>query len=385
MSTTATAQAIQIEKIDAASSKQLKQFIDFPHDLYKGDPNYVPMIFIEQEALLNPKKSPFFLHSHAAYFLAKQDNKIVGRIAAIRNNNHIQFTGNQEGFFGFFDVVNDYAVAEALLNTAKDWLKNEGLNKMMGPSSFSTNEVVGCLIENFDEPSFIMNGYNKEYYNVFLQKYGCSKYTDLICYDVFKHQAEKWIPFLEVADKIEKRLAARGYVIRHLDMKNYDKEVQGCLGIYNQIWSENTGFVPMTEAEIRQIAKDFKTIVDKDFVLFAEKDGKMIGLTLSMPNINEIVKNVHRGRLFPTGALKILFGLKKIKTLRVMALGVLKEYRRLGIDAVFYAKVIKIGMEKGIERAECSWILEHNTMMNRAMQDIEARPYRKYRIYEKAI
>ncbi len=387
MSSTVAAANVQIVKLDATSKKDLQQFIDFPHDLYAGDPNYVPMLFDEQETLLNPKKSAFFLHSTATYFLAKQGNKIVGRIAAIRNNNHMNFTNTKEGFFGFFDVVNDYEVAKALLDTAKDWLKNEGLNKMIGPSSFSTNEVVGCLLENFDEPSFIMNGYNKSYYNDLLQRYGCGKYTDLICYEVFGYQAEKWRPFMEVADKIEKRLAERGYTIRHLDMKKYSAEVESFLGIYNQIWAENTGFVPMTDAEVRQIGKDFKPIIDKNYVFFAEKDGKMIGLTLSAPNVNEIMKNVHRGRLFPTGIFKIIYGLKikKPKTLRVMALGVLKEYRRLGIDAVFYARLIKLGLEHGIERAECSWILEHNVMMNRAMESIDARPYRKYRIYEKEI
>ena len=175
---------VEIVKLDKSNKKQLTQFIDFPHDLYANDPLYVPMIFMEQEALLNPKKSPFFKHSTADYFLAKKNGRIVGRIAAIRNNNHIAFTGKQEGFFGFFDVVNDYEVAKKLLDTAAEWLRTEGLTTVIGPANFSTNETVGLLVENFDEPSFIMNTYNSAYYADILNQYGFSKFTDLLCWEL---------------------------------------------------------------------------------------------------------------------------------------------------------------------------------------------------------
>jgi hypothetical protein len=150
---------VKIENIESTNKKQLTKFIDFQHDLYAGDPHYVPMLFMEQEALLNPKKSPFLKHSKAAYFLAYKDGKIAGRIAAIRNNNHIKHTGKNEGFFGFFDVINDFEVCKALLNKAVEWLTTEGVSKVIDPTNFSTNETCGLLVENFDEPPFIMMTY----------------------------------------------------------------------------------------------------------------------------------------------------------------------------------------------------------------------------------
>ena len=374
---------IEIVKLDKSNKKQLTQFIDFPHDLYANDPLYVPMIFMEQEALLNPKKSPFFKHSTADYFLAKKDGQIVGRIAAIRNNNHIAFTGKQEGFFGFFDVVNDYKVAKKLLDTAAEWLRTEGLTTVIGPANFSTNETVGLLVENFDEPSFIMNTYNSAYYADILTQYGFSKFTDLLCWELMTADMKQEV--VDVAAKLESRLAERGITIRKINMKKYKQEINSFLPIYNASWAENTGFVPMTDAEILQIGSDLKAVIDPDFVYFAEKDGKTIGVALTIPNVNEIQINVKRGRLFPTGALKILFGLKKIKSVRIFALGTLKEYRRLGIDVCFYVKNILTAREKGIIRGEASWILENNVGMNRALEHIGGKVYRKYRLYEKAI
>jgi GNAT superfamily N-acetyltransferase len=374
---------VDIVKINKSNSAELERFIDFPHDLYADDPLYVPMVFVEQEALLNPKKSPFFQHSTADYFLAKQNGKIVGRIAAIRNNNHLAFSGKKEGFFGFFDVVNDFSVAKKLLDTAKNWLHTEGLEKMIGPSNFSTNETCGLLVDNFDEPSFIMNTYNAPYYVDLLTQYGFTKLVDLLCYELITQEMPQDV--VEFGQKLETRLVERGITIRKINMKQYQKEIENFLPIYNASWSENTGFVPMTDAEIRQIGKDLKNIIDPDFVYFAEKDGQTIGVSLTIPNVNEILLHVKRGRLFPTGALKILFGLKKIKTVRVFALGTLKEYRRMGIDVCFYVRNIVTAREKGIVRAEASWILEDNIPMNRALEHINAKVYRKYRLYEKAI
>lgn len=370
-----------IDIVKVGSKRQLAQFIDFPHDLYAQDPNYVPMLFMEQEALLNAKKSPFWLHSKAEYFLALKGGKIVGRIAAIRNNNHIAFTGKQEGFFGFFDVVDDYDVAQKLFDAAADWLRAEGLHKMIGPANFSTNEVVGLLVENFDVPAVVMNPYNARYYVPLVEQYGFVKQTDLLCYKLVTTEMTQDI--LDTAARLETRLAERGIIIRPANMKKYKQEMESFLPVYNASWVENTGFVPMTDAEIRQIGKDLRAIIDPDFVYFAEKDGKIIGVSLTIPNVNEVQIKLKRGRLFPFGVFKLLLGLKKIKSVRILALGTTKEYRRLGIDACFYARTIATAMRKGIVYGEASWILENNEMMNRALVQINGKVYRKYRIYEK--
>ncbi len=374
---------IEIVPVSAFDKSQLRKFIDFPHDLYANDPNYVPMLFMEQEALLHPKKSPFYKHSTAAYFLAKQNGKIVGRIAAILNRNHIAYTGRQEGFFGFFDVIDDQAVANTLLDTAADWLRGQGLGKVIGPANFSTNETCGLLVENFDEPPFVMNTYNAPYYIRLLENYGFTKNTDLLCYELVDSDLPTDV--MEFADKLEKRLAERGVTIRKIDMKRFKEEIENFLPVYNASWAENTGFVPMTPDEVRQIAKDMRPVIDPDFVYFAEKDGKIIGVSLTIPNVNVVQIKIKRGRLFPFGIFKLLFGLKKIKSIRIVALGTLKEYRRLGVDVCFYVRIINAGLSKGIRRAEASWILENNDMMNRALEHIHGKVYRKYRLYEKTI
>lgn len=374
---------IEIIRVNPAKKAELRRFIDFPHDLYAGDPNYVPMLYMEQEALLNPKKSPFLKHSAAEYFLALQNGKIAGRIAAILNRNHIAFTGRQEGFFGFFDVVNDQAVNNALLDAATAWLRGHGITKVIGPANFSTNETCGLLVENFDEPPFIMNTYNAPYYIQLLENYGFTKNVDLLCYELVDSDLPEDV--MEMADKLEKRLAERGVTIRQINMKQFTREIDAFLPVYNASWAENTGFVPMTAEEVKQIGKDLKPVIDPDFVYFAEKDGKIIGVSLSIPNVNEIQINMKRGRLFPFGVFKLLFGLKKIKSIRILALGTLKEYRRLGVDVIFYVRTIRTGLRKGISRGEASWILENNDMMNRALEHIHGKVYRKYRLYEKTI
>lgn len=373
----------EIVEVNARDKRQLRRFIDFPHDLYAGDPNYVPMLYMEQEALLNPAKSPFFRHSTAAYFLVLQDGNVVGRIAAILNRNHIAFTGRQEGFFGFFDVINDQAVANALLDAAAAWLRKQGIPKVCGPTNFSTNETCGLLVENFDEPPTIMMTYNKPYYINLLENYGFTKQVDLLCYLLPTDEMPDKV--VAMGDDLEARLAKRGITIRQIDMKRFKQELQNFLPVYNESWAENTGFVPMTDDEINQIAKDMRPVIDPDFVYFAEKDGKTIGVSLTVPNVNEAQIKLKRGRLFPFGIFKLLLGLRKIKTVRIIALGTLKEYRRLGIDVCFYVRNMKTAKRKGIIHGEASWILENNDAMNRALEHINGRVYRKYRLYEKNI
>ncbi|MEQ1745097.1 MAG: hypothetical protein ABMA02_06720 [Saprospiraceae bacterium] len=373
----------EIFEVDPRNKRQLCRFIDFPHDLYEGDPNYVPMLYMEQEALLNPVKSPFFRHSTAAYFLAMQNGKIVGRIAAILNRNHIAYTGRQEGHFGFFDTINDQSVANALLDTAANWLRKHGMTKVVGPTNFSTNETCGLLVKNFDEPPFIMMTYNAPYYIQLLENYGFAKNVDLLCFVLPTKNSPP--DLLDMGERLEKRLAERGITIRQIDMKKFKQELRNFLPVYNESWAENTGFVPMTDAEIEQIAKDMKPIIDPDFLYFAEKDGKTIGVSLTVPNVNEVQIKLKRGRLFPFGVFKLLFGLRKIKTVRIIALGTLKEYRRLGVDVCFYVRNMKTALRKGIDRGEASWILDNNQAMNRALEHIGGRVYRTYRLYEKNI
>ena len=247
------------------NKKQLAAFIDFPHDLYKGDHNYVPELFIAQRDLLTPGKHPFHEHSSLQCFLAYKNNKVVGRVAAIQNNNHNSFNKTDDGFFGFFDCINDKEVSTALLDQAKTWIKAKGHTNMIGPVNPSTNEPVGLLVNGFDKPPVAMMTYNKPYYAQLINEYGLQKLTDLYAYDIqTKTVSDRAV---KLQDALLKRLNQRGVTIRPINLKDYKNEVVKVRDIDNQAWDKNLGFVPMTELEFNYLAKDLKMILDKDFCL----------------------------------------------------------------------------------------------------------------------
>ena len=372
----------RIEKVQ--SPKQLKLFIDFVHDLYKDDPNYVPELFIAQRDLLTPGKHPFHEHAAIQLFLAYDGPKITGRIAAIFNENYNAYNNVIAGFFGFFDCINDQPTAESLFAEAESWLKQKGATRMLGPVNPSTNEPTGLLIEGFDLPPNVMMTYNASYYSGLIEKAGYGKNVDLIAYRLSAADyTDKRLASLTEA--LQHRMTSRNITFRKINLKNFKEEVNKLREIYNSAWDKNTGFVPMTEKEFAYMAKDLKMILDKDFCMVAEHEGKIVGFSLAVPDINQILITIKRGRLLPTGIIKLLTRRKKINQLRILALGVVEGYRKAGIDMYFYRSIIDTAIPKGYVHAEASWILEHNIPMNKAMIGINGKPYKKYRIYEKVL
>ena len=372
---------MEIIKIKSWGDK--KRFIDFPHQLYEGDPNYVPEIYLGQKELLDEKKNPFFQHSKAQLYLALRDGKIVGRIAAIRNNEYNKFTNTNVGYFGFFEVIEDYEVAKLLLDTAVAWVEKEGLDAMLGPTNFTTNDVAGLLVEGFDRPPVVMMAYNKSYYAGFLERYGCTKKMDMLAYHVTEEQAN--MKSVQLAQKIGERLEKRGITVRPVNMKKFKEEIAKVREVYRCAWDKNWGFVPPTDAEFDRMAAEMKMIIDSDFALLAEHDGKLVAFALAVPDANVIIRTIKKGRLFPTGIFKLLFQKKKIKRLRIILLGVLEDYRKMGIEGVFYARIISKGLGKGYNEAEASWILDSNEMMKKGVEGVNMTPYKRYRIYEKTL
>lgn len=373
---------IKIEPVN--TKKQLATFIDFPHDLYANDPNYVPEIFIGQRDLLTPGKHPFHEHSSLQCFLAVDENKkIKGRIAAILNNNHNKFNNTNDGFFGFFDCVDDVTISKALFDEAKKWLTDKNVTTMIGPVNPSTNETAGVLINGFNEPPVAMMTYNQPYYINLYEKSGFKKHVDLYAYDIRTDTVSDRA--VKLQDALMKRLAQRNITIRKVNIKDFKNETRKIRDIYNSAWDRNLGFVPATEKEFNYLAKDMKMILDPDFCLVAEHEGKMVGFALAIPDVNQIQRKIKRGRLFPTGIFKLLLGLKKVDYVRIITLGVIEDYRKMGIEACFYAQIIKKAGEKKIKGGEGSWILETNEMMNKALQSINGKIYKTYRIYERAI
>lgn len=373
---------VHVQQIQTNDKSALKAFIDFPHELYKNDPNYVPELFIAQRDLLT--KHPFLIHSEIALFLAYDEKgKVVGRIAGILNNNHNNINQVKDGFFGFFDTVNDVNVAQGLFDAAEKWLKTKKVNKIIGPANPSTNETCGLLIEGYDSPPVAMMTYNAPYYKDLIEQCHYKKMTDLLAWNI---EAEDFDdkPF-RLLEALNKRLESKGITIRNVDIKNFKEEIKNLLKVYNSAWDKNLGFVPMTDEEFKYLAKDLKLILDTDFCLLAEHEGQVIGFALCIPDINQILIKIKKGRLFPLGIFKLLWNKRKINAMRVIALGVTEHYRKMGIEAVFYGKIIQKGREKGYKRAEASWILEDNTMMNRALENINAKAYKKYRFFEKEL
>lgn len=375
-------------KIEEVSTpKQLKKFIDFPHDLYKNDPNYVPELYLAQKDLLSRKKNPFFEHGDMKLFIAiNDDNQIVGRIAGIYNGSYIKYIKEDNGFFGFFDVINDQTIANELLDKAITWVKTKVSGKIIGPANPTSNDSWGLQIEGFESPSMAMMPHNFPYYQGLLENYGFTKQTDLLAY-IFDLKDFNGDKAKRLAGAIEERLKRKGITIRKLDLKhNFESEAAKVRDVYNKAWDKNLGSIPLTDAEFEHMAKDLKMIVDPEFCRVAEFEGKFIGISISIPNINDVLINIKRGRLFPTGIFHLLRMKKEVKGIRIMILGVLEEYRKLGIEACFYTALMNSATEsKTIDKAEASWILEGNDMMNKAIIDIKGKPYKRYRVYEKKI
>ena len=364
------------------SKKELAAFIDFPHDLYQEDPNYVPELFIAQRDLLT--KHPFHKHNKLQPFLIYDGDKITGRIAAILNNSHNGYNHRNDGFFGFFDCINDPETADMLFKAVTDWLKDKGVSQdIIGPVNFSTNEPCGLLVQGFDSPPFLMQTYNAPYYADLIEHAGYTKDVDLIAWhwDGAGYDDKS----VRLLDALQARLKRNNIIIRKVNLKNFKEETAKLREVYNSAWDQNTGFVPLNDEEFEYLAKDLKLIIDPDFALLAEQDGKVVAFGLALPNYNEIFKTIKRGRLLPTGIFKLLFNKSKIQSIRIYALGVIDGYRKMGIEACLYGTIIREYKTKGYKHAEAGWTLENNTLINEAIKAIKGDPYKKYRLYKKAI
>ena len=370
-----------IEIFTVENKKDLNDFIKLPWKIYKNDPQWVPPLISQQKANLDKNKHPFFEHSEADFFIALRGNKTVGTIAAILNNRHNETHNENIGFFGYFETIDDYQVAEKLLDRVMEWGGNKKLDCMRGPENYSQNEVCGLLVDGFDTPPVILMSHNPKYYQNFIERYGFRKAMDLWAWEM---NADK-TPMPDRVIKVVRRMKERSeFKFRKISKKNMTTEIELVKQVYNSAWEKNWGFVPMTEKELEYTADELKQIVDEDIVYFAELGGKPVGFSLACPDINQALIKLN-GRLFPFGVFKLLWYARKINRLRVIIMGVIPEYRNKGIDSVFYLDTYQNAVAKGYNWGEFSWILENNDPMNTALKNIGATVYKTYRIYEKKI
>ena len=366
-----------IEVLTADAKKLLREFVELPYSLYRGNPHWVPPLRIAVKELLDRKKHPFYANAEAEFFVARQNGRVVGRVAAILDRNHNRFHEEDAGFFGFFEAVNDQAVAGALLSRARQWVFERGAKVLRGPVNPSTNYECGMLIEGFDSSPMIMMSYNPEYYPALMDAVGLRKAKDLYAY----YSLTAGVDSTKIDRVAERSLATNGIRVRPIDMKNFEAEVARVWEVYNSAWQRNWGFIPMTREEFFLMGKEMKQILKPDLVLIGEKGGRMVGFALALPDVNQALKHAG-GKLFPTGLLKILYYQRLIEDIRVLALGVVEEYRASGIAAAFYAALMRNGRQLGYRGGEMSWILEDNVLMNRSLAAMGAKRYKTYRIYE---
>ncbi len=367
------------------SRRDLAAFIDLPYRLFDRDPVWVPPLRLDVAMTLDRTKNPFFEHADAEYFLAERAGQVVGRIAAIENRLHNEFHADRVGFFGWFESINDQAVADALLEAAGAWLRARNLTVMRGPASFSTNDQCGLLVDGFETRPTLLMPHNPPWYADLLERAGMVKAKDLLVYQggVETHHVPVPERLARGTELIRQR---QGVTLRMLNMKDFPAEVERIKAIYNAAWERNWGFVPMTDHEIDHLAKAFKPVVIPDLVPFAEKDGKVIAFGLVLPDLNVALLGNRRGRLLPFLAKALwIIRTKRLRRCRILLLGILPEWRGKGVDAMLYHWIwTHAGQNQKIYWGEAGWILEDNAAMNASLEKMQFSVYKTYRLYDRA-
>jgi hypothetical protein len=370
--------AIRIEIFDLADKKQRTRFIDLPEPFYAGDPHYVSPLKIHHQKLLDPNKNPAFRNLELKALVAFDGNKPVARMTAHIDRAYNRYHESETGFFGFFESVNDRKVAHAILGEGMNWLKSKGMSEVFGPMNFTTNHTAGLLVENFDRPAMVEETYNPRYYEELLTSFGFGKAKDLLVWWIDIHNGmtgKNRERIARIAEKIQKR---EGVTIRGLDVKNVEAEREHLFELYVKAWEKNWGFVPLDKTEFTWLTNDLLEIVIPELVLFVECEGKVVGFCSTIPDVQSIMPK--NGRLFPFGWWKLATQMKKIKEGRLYTLGMLPEFRKRGLESLMFAETVVRAQKVGFKHGEIGWTLEDNTLINRAIESMDGKIDRRYRI-----
>jgi GNAT superfamily N-acetyltransferase len=377
---------VHFDVIPVTSRRDLDRFVELPWQLFDqaAHPQWVPPLRSTVYDALNEKKHPFYRDASRALFLAVRGDTVVGRIAAIENRAHNRFHQDRVGFWGFFECTNHQKVADALFNAASRWLGERGLETFRGPMNPSTNYECGLLIDGFQHRPSFMTTWNPEYYTELCDRAGMQKAKDLVAYYIPMGDQQWTMP--PAFERLATRALGKSKVgFRDLDLRRFDQELEVCWDVYNSAWEKNWGFVPMSKDEFVHTARDMKPLLNPRYAFAAEVDGRTVGFMLAVPDYSGVLQRIGNGRLFPTGAIRLFLGKRKIHDWRVMALGLRPEYRARGILPLFAWEAYRRGREAGEQGAEASWILEDNEPMNRPMVAMGTQIYRRWRVYDRPI
>ncbi|HLL31581.1 MAG TPA: N-acetyltransferase [Allosphingosinicella sp.] len=375
---------VTIRPVEDAADR--KAFVDLAYDLNRDDPNWVPPLKTEVHGLIDPRTNPWFEHAEARFFLAERDGRPVGRISAQVDRLVLEHMGAGIGQWGMFEAADSETAAE-LIHRAEAWLRGRDMTRSMGPFSLSIWDEPGLLIKGHDHPPMVMMGHNKPEYEAWVEAAGYVKAKDLYTYDL-----EVTAPFPPLVQRIVSAGRNNPRIrIRQTSKKKFEAEARLLLGILNDAWSDNWGFVPLTEAEIAYAGRKLKPIVLEDMILVAEYDGEPVAFMMALPDINQFIRDLG-GSLFPFGWAKLLWRLRRMRPAggRVPLMGVVKRLHatRLASQLAFMMidQIRNAGTAHyGVSRAEVGWILEDNGPMISIAEAIESGINRVYRIYEKPL
>lgn len=369
----------------ATSKRDVREFIELPYRLRRNDPEWTPPLRFERRAFLDRKRNPWFEHAEAELFMALRDGEVVGRISAQVDSRWDEYQGGSDGMFGFFEVANDPEASKALLDAACAWVTERGRERILGPMDFTLNDECGLLIEGYDEPSMILEPWHPPYYRDLLEGYeGIDKRIDLLMWELWfgdLAEGEGFTPMIHAAADHSRK---EGVTVRQMSRRNMEEEVMRFMEIYNVAWGRNWGFVPITDEEVKFQAKNLKPVLDENWAMIAEHEGKVVGAALTLPDVDQALRRM-KGRLLPVGWVHFLRRKRYIDQLRVFALGVLPDYQHLGVAAALYERHLNSAEEHGPKGGHMGWILETNKPMSRAMEGMGGKVVQRYRIYEKQL
>lgn len=375
-----------IQVVPVQSSQHLSAFLNLPKRIYADDPNWIAPLDVERRLHFDMKKNPFFAHAEGELFLAFQNGEPVGRISAHLDRLHLERYSDHTGNFGFLEAVDREAVFAALLAAAEQWLKTKGLRRIQGPFNFSINDECGLLIDGFHTPPAVMMGHARPYYHDRLAAAGYAKAKDLLAYRLNMHTP---IP-RSLAAMLAKAGSSGKLSVRPLSKRNLARDLNIIIDIFNDAWSQNWNFVPMTEAEVANLGSLLRFLLDDEHVAIASYDGEPAAMIVTFPDFNLMCRDLH-GKLLPFGWAKVLWRLKFMphEAFRVPLLGVKRKYRSTPLGTILILSVVEAAnrfhRSRGTMSCEFSWILEDNLPMRRLIEAVGAQPYKTYRIYEKSI
>jgi hypothetical protein len=371
-----------IEIREVTNASDLKAFISVPWSVYRDDPSWVPPLKVERKEAFSAK-NPYFLHARWKAWTAYRGGKPVGRISAQVDELHLKYHDANTGFFGLIEAPDDEEVFAALFGTAEAWLKEQGMHTALGPFNLGVNQEIGCLVEGFNTPPYVMMGHARPYYSALIEAQGYEKAQDVLSYGL----TEAMFALPENLQRLLQRQSSK-MTIRQVDRKNTDSELETLRNIFNDAWSENWSFVPFTKEEFRNVGKELFMFVPPDFTWIAETDGEPAAFIILIPNLNEAIADLN-GKLLPFGWAKLFWRMKlrPTKTARVALMGVRKKYQntRLGPSLAFQTirALYEPVMKRNMDAIEMSWILEQNQGMRSIIEKIGGAVTKRYRMYRK--